>query len=361
MATRETDVFQNFAFFPKPQPDFSKTPLSFYLSNMPFFPDMLSELNKEGLFLGKEYCSYKMEDFLKTYFKDSKSALEETPLSLLTKPLKQPPIASELSFALCPKPFLKLLPPISLYIEMICDVLNNELAQKPYEKLADREYVTEKVHALQAGKISYHLNMTAEDVLALLFHDIARPSINDPEHGHSKHAQEGSTILAPLGLSTDYAGHHTFAKFLLFKFCPQYKHLISATSQHTLKIQSKDLGSQLGELNEFTSPKLAFELYKIMFMRLMVDDMSKIPFSSELSVEEAPEYFNNERIKTMLNQQITTHLLSMLNHSTSLPETIFAFERKLTSAISLLQRAEKYSFNPGLYVEQQEYLTLSSL
>ncbi len=355
MATREADVFPNFTFFPKTQTDFSKIPLSFYTSNMPSFAVMLNELNKESIFLGKECISYTMEDFLKAYFKDSRSPLEEAPITLLTKPLKLVDIASELSPTLCPKPFLKLVPTINLYIEMICDVLNNELAQKPYEKLADREYVTEKVHALQAGKISHHLTMAEDDVLALLFHDIARPSINDPEHGHSKHAQEGSIILAPLGLNTDYAGHHTFAKFLLFSFCPDYKALISTTSKHTLKIQCKDLSSQLSELNSLTSPELAFELYKIMFMRL-IDDMSKIPFSSALSEKEAPEYFNNEHIKSMLHQQIYLYLYTIVDDSASL----FAFEKKLTSALSLLQRAEKYSLNPGLYAEQQPHLNLSS-
>ncbi len=363
MATREQSVFTSTSsLFKPPSPSllaFQKTTLESYLSELPSFKEILTILNEKAIFLGKEPVQYRMDDFLATCVHLSNTNLNCPPVQLLAEPLSfaTTPMSTLTESEHLPEPCLLLADEIACYIAIIGDVLNNQLAQKPYEKAVDLEYVTEQEHALQAGKISYRLNMPLEDILALLLHDIARPSIDDPEHGHSNHCKEGSTILSPLGLAIDYSGYHAFAKYLLYTFCPSYKDLISKTSRRTLEIQLQDLALQLGELTDFPPPQLAFAMYKIMLMRL-IDDMSKVP-PSELNKRldgGEPEYFNHQDIQNMLSKQMNRHLNRMIAQSTDITKTLKETKDKLDAALLLLLRARGYSTHPALYEKYHEVI-----
>jgi len=241
---------------------------------------------------------------------------------------------------------------INCYIDMLIDVLNNKLAKKPYENINDLENVTERQHALQAGKIALLIGLPLNDVIALLLHDIARPSINDPTHGHANHCFEGSTILKPFGLSTDYAGLHAFAKYLLFHCCPDYKDLISHTSRYTLAIQSKNMASQIESLNNLDASALAPVLYKIMLMRL-IDDMSKVPDCElqKIAGNQQIENLDDVMIKKMLSQQIMTHMENLSGE-----KQMNQFKEELEDALRLLLRAQEYSSNAELYTQYHDVI-----
>lgn len=286
-----------------------------------------------------------MHDFINSYFQYHTQHLNKTPVELLMMPLVNPTI----EINLYPSAFKALNEKLDLYLKMICDVLYNQLSDRPYEYLCDKENVTENEHALQSAKIANALGMHNEDVIALLLHDIARPSVNDPLHGHKNHCKEGSIILAPLNLETDYTRYHALAKYLLYRFCPLYKELISHVSQYSLAIQEKHLAEPLLYLNEQDNHSIAHFIYKIMFMRL-IDDMSKVPgYLLENSHKDKSQiYISIDDIKQMLQNQMSKQLHHLSRSSNQLDINIF-LEKKLDDAIMLLVRAKDYSYNKDIY------------
>ncbi len=164
--------------------------------------------------------------------------------------------------------------------------------------------------------------------MALLLHDIARSSINNPQNGHTNHCKEGSVILTPLGLPTSYSLWHAYAKQRLTQFCPSYSQLISNTSKNSLLLQIPDISA-----NELLHDGQAFPyfIYKIMLMRRLIDDMSKVPLDSEKDL-----YFNNDDILILLKTQMQNRLNE---HKVSIED----LDLELNSAISLLVRAQEYS------------------
>lgn len=374
MATRKDSVFTtpNVFFTPVSQNllVLEEVTLQSFIDATPGFDEMLTKLQEKGFFKGKELIKYTMFEFIAELFDSNLPTMDtaaaqfliqkfadgKTPLTCLTK-IEESDEKEEHETAeteLLPPKQLGLFAPLAkemnCYINLLYDVLDNDLAQKPYEKMQDQENVTEKQHALQAAKISFMLQMSLADILALLFHDIARPSVNDADHGHENHCMEGSTILDPLGLDIDYSGYHAFAKYLLFSYCPPYLGLISQTSVHTLAFQEKDWSAQIAGLEELDSPDLAKALFKIMLMRL-IDDMSKVPESQLKNPydESPPEYFDELQIKKMLRKQILTHLNKLATQSNNSEATIQEIKEKLESAMLLLLRAKDFSLHPGLY------------
>ncbi|KTD39171.1 hypothetical protein Lnau_0240 [Legionella nautarum] len=374
MATRKDSVFTTpTAFFTPISQNLlvlEKVTLQSFIDEIPGFIEMLVKLQEKGFFKDKELKEYTMLEFIAELFGKNPPAMDIAAAQFLVQKLADAKISltslTEIEESdekerhettetelLTPKQlglFAPLTTEINCYIHLLYDVLDNDLAQKPYEKTKDQENVTEKQHALQAAKISFMLQMSLADILALLFHDIARPSVNDADHGHENHCKEGSTILAPLGLDIDYSGYHAFAKYLLFTYCPPYLGLISQTSVHTLGFQGKDWSAQIAGLNELDSADLAKALFKIMLMRL-IDDMSKVPESQLKNPydESPPEYFDEAQIKKMLRKQILTQLNKLTMQSSNSETTIQEIKAKLAAATLLLLRAKDFSLNPSLY------------
>lgn len=320
--------------------------LDLYCSNIEDFADILPILHKKGLFKHIEPIPYSMCDFLKAYFSDASPYARLSPMHLLAKPLPHSDFFQPLAETdTVPALFTSLSKPIHSYMAVLGEILNNQLAQRPYENLRDQENVTEQEHALQAGKIALLLGMQSSDVLALLFHDVARiPTADNALHGHSNHCEEGSTILSPLGLTVDYSGQHAFAKYLLYAFCPEYKALISPVSTFSLSIQEKKLQQSCLALQNMDAKQLANFMFQIMFMRL-IDDMSKVP---ELELRkllggEKTDYFTSDMIQTLVKNQLFSTLKNLAENSNNAEETVRDMEAKLEAALSLMLKA------PDLY------------
>lgn len=327
--------------------------LKAYIKKITPFSVILANLQEKGLFTSISSIDYTMEDYLKHYFKEQNAFLSIPPVYLIAQPL--PLCEKEGQDAVLTEEWLPLSELITCYLSLLLDVLNNKLAQKPYEKVRDQENVTEQVHALQAAKIALLLGMNLSDVLALLFHDIARPSVDDPLHGHSNHCQEGSIILSPLGLDIDYSGYHAVAKFLLSQSCSRYEYLISDVSKYTLNIQKNSFVKEAQGLNHLSPQGLATYLFQIMFMRL-IDDMSKVPELElrKILKDKETEYLSNETISAMLEKQMALHLQREMEKSKNKTEIIEEIKAKLEAAISLMLRAKSYTNNPSLYENYEE-------
>lgn len=354
MAASEHSVFDCESVLFKPLEDLyslKHDSIAYFSKHVFSYSKILTSLNKpclsEGDFL------FDMDVFLSGYLTSEQNEnLQTPPLFLLAKSMPRLSLEDNIEIDYIPTEFASLSTEIECYIDLIMDVLSNQLSQKPYENRCDKENVTEKEHALQACKISLLLGMPMTDVLALLLHDIARPSINDPTYGHIKHSQEGSIILAPLGLPTDYAGYHTLAKYLLSLFCPPYKKLISGTSRYSLEFQKEQASAQLAHF-KYDAPEIRSFFFKIMFMRL-IDDMSKVPSMDLKSlVGEDKVYLDDANIGEMIKQQMKFYL----NHLLLLEErenTLMDLEQKLDASIFLLSRAKEYSNHPEIYEKYAE-------
>lgn len=367
MATRRESVFSTTwgsLFQPLPQSlqALEQTTIEQILTEIPAYSTILAKLQEQGLFLDKKSSDYTIQQFVEKHFHQSKSALSCSSFQLLTKPLPDADALAKTMLAaddgyLVELASYALFGLVDCYIDVLCDVLENQLAQKPYEQLSDRENVTEQEHGLQAGKIAYLLGMSLDDILALLFHDIARPSVDDPKHADKHHAIEGGIILSPLGLSIDYSSSHAFAKFILHTFSPAYRELISSTSLRTLALQAKDLPAQLGDLHSLDGEQLADAIYKIVLMRV-IDDNSKAPtleLTKRLEGRE-PDYFNDELIKAMLHKQMVAHFHQIMSQPESKDTMIKLFEEQLGAAISLLLRAKEYSLHSAIYNDYHQII-----
>ena len=335
-----------------------QTSMHDYLLQFPNAKTMLAILEEKGVFKAKGVIEGNISDFLKK-IRTPPHALTMTPIQLLASSidLSLHKIPLEKLIEIEPEPlpeiYRALTEEVACYIDLIIDVLNNELAKKPYEKIQDQENVTEKGHGLQAGKMAFLFGLQLDDILGMLLHDIARPSINSAEHGHMNHGEEGSVILAPLGFTTDYTKSHTFAKYLLNECCPPYQRLISRASIYTLEIQKKRLAFDADFLKGLDPEIVPLTLYKLMFLRL-IDDMSKVPESliKQSMLDQKPEYFSDMHIRKMLVKQMITHLKTM----PGTPANLSLMKDKLHGAFELLLRAKTYSLNPTLYITHEPIL-----
>lgn len=355
MAANQQEVYSGlsqalFKALPADSSALKETCMETYLKALPDFATILAGLQSRGFFIGKETTSVNLHDFLECISPIPVKAMSLPPTQLLATPFalahRERPMEALIEAEPLPPVYQALNAEIAAYIALIIDVLNNELAQKPYENINDRENVTEREHALQAGKLAYMFGFALDDILAMLFHDIARPSIHDPAHGHINHAKEGSSILAPLGLSVGFSASHGFAKYLLMEFCPPYKKLISKASRYSLGIQIERLEAEITALKEMDALSLAHNSYKLAFFRIL-DDMSKASNSllaTYLAGAEV-EYFSNGLIKNMLIKQFCAHLKTIPHTPTAIQE----MQNRLSTAISLLARAREYSQHPEIY------------
>ncbi len=355
MAANQQEVYSGispalFRALPTDSSALKETCMETYLKALPDFATILGGLQSRGFFVGQETTSVNIHDFLQYLSPIPVRAMSLPPTQLLATPFalahREHAMDALIELEALPPVYQVLNEEITAYIALIIDVLNNDLAQKPYEQINDRENVTEKEHALQAGKLAYMFGLRLDDILAMLFHDIARPSIDDSSHGHINHANEGSSILAPLGLGLGFCASHGFAKYLLMQFCPPYKKLISKASKHSLGLQTKHLDEETTTLKEMDPLSLAHNCYKLVFFRIL-DDMSKASKSIlEIYLAGAEiEYFSNDLIKKMLIKQFCTRLKKLPNT----PSAIQEIKNCLSTAISLLGRARQYSQHPEIY------------
>ena len=315
--------------------------LDFYCQQIASFDDIFNYLKKQKVAdFEAPLIPYSINCFLTEHLPQADLALQRLLPHLLAQSM---PVIPELDTCYPATISLPLQSKTECYVALLIDVLGNKLALQPYEQHCDQENVTERQHALQAGKISSLLGMSREDVIAMTFHDIARPSISNATHGHIHHCKEGSQILKPLNLSIDYAGLHALAKHLLLLFCPAYKQLISPTSYRSFKMQVATLfTTEIEALRDLSSLELAKTVYKIMLMRL-VDDTSKV---SELVLKEecgqdSVQYMDDYCIEQLVRNQLCSQM--------ALLKTTEPFEKNIDEAIRLLLRAKSFSLNPGLY------------
>jgi predicted HD phosphohydrolase len=269
---------------------------------------------------------------------------ELTPLALLALPLDTSKIDAPHAYS-NPAIYSDLELKRGLYMDMICDVLDNELAKRNYEAgVPDQENVSERMHGLQSAKIAALLGFSEEDMLALLLHDIARSTVNSDLHGHKVHHLEGSAILAPLGLPLDYVRYHGFAKYLLNEFCPAYQDLLSPLSRESLKLQQQAFEPQIKELQKLDNKQLAEFLQKIMYMRL-IDDVSKVPELALAKVMQPhckPQYLTDAQIRRMLSVQFDKYIAQKKISPKEL-------ETQLDAAIKLMSRAKEFSHHQEFY------------
>lgn len=317
--------------------------LALFCSDIPAFNVMLEQLQNQGLFAGVHTAAYTLDEFLQRQYPLAAECFSFSPVCLVAHAL--PDLSREKAEWSLPGVCQPLAEKMEYYIRLILDVLDNRLAQRNYEAgLPDQENVSERVHALQAGKISLLMGMPQHEVLALLLHDIARPTMEDQHHGHVYHCEEGSVILAPLGLDTDYSWFHAFAKFLLNEFCPAYRALISPVSQLSLALQKDRFQRQLERLAALDARQLADFIHRIMFMRL-IDDISKVP---EAALETPAAYYDDGVIRGMLASQLQSHVSRPEMQSA---QSLTEYADRLDKAISLLSRAKTFSNHPQLYLQ----------
>lgn len=300
---------------------------------IPSFAHILQRLQKNGFSLQQKTIAFEMKNFLvKFSFKPTFCYFHYSPAQLIAESLNlnryDTPTASATNQTMQD--------PLNCYIHGLCDLLKNRLAQRNYDSaLPNHENVSERAHALQAGKIAFLLGMDREDILAMLFHDIARMTHADTDYGDKHHSEEGSIILSPLSLTVDFSKYHTFAKYLLNEFCPLYQTLISPVSRSSLSIQTEHFKIYIDPLNQLNSVQLSLFIYKIMLMRL-IDDMSKVPsLLLKETTNEPIEYFNDEVIHRLVRKQF---ILSQCQWGVLAANE---FEKKVERALSLIQRRTK--------------------
>jgi predicted HD phosphohydrolase len=333
-----------FATVPHNLTALSNSSLQMYLDRIPPIAQILERLIPGYLCENEFIKDYTIYDFLRERQYLANPFLMATPASMMQTDL---PLTDDTRPTLldCPDNMLPLRDKIQSYIHMIIDVLNNELADRMYEAgLPEQENVSERQHALQAGKIAILLRMLDGEVLEMILHDIARSTVDDAGHGHQHHCKEGDDIVAPLGLPTDYAWHHALAKHLLFEFCEPYQQLISQVSVLSLQVQKNKFAEQAKRLNMLSDEELGMKIYQLMLMRL-IDDVSKVP---DLLLTEKPNYLDDERLQNRLTKQMNLQL-RLLNARDDFEVAIGVFEKKLNLAIEHMQRAKGYSRHPEIY------------
>lgn len=334
---------------------FHKTNLNQYCKQIPAFPTLLTKLQLKGQFLEKKPVSYSMDLFL-TQKISNPHFLNYVPTQLMSQTLP----AAQTTASACenatqlkesldhklPSAFKRLSNKLAFYLLLLVDVFNNKLAQRHYEPgVPDQENVSERLHGLQAAKLATLFGLPRDLILAMLFHDLARPTHEDATHGHSNHHLEGDHILAPLGLSLSYTGYHAYAKFLLRELCPPYQDLLSPVSALSLSVQNKKMESQLSKLNQLDSLSLAKNIYQLMFLRLF-DDLSKVP---ALALDKKVQYLTDSAISRMLFDQLSAHLNELAKSGKDLHQVVVTMEDQLEVAMDLLLRPKEYSNNPQLY------------
>src|SRR3990167_2871645 len=331
--------------------------LGVYFRAIPNCTTLLKALNSKGQFLGKEPLTYDANQFLQEEIPQH-SFLEKTPIELMNHSLRGTSFHSDSSqlerilTQSLPKEFKSLNRKITFYILLIEDVFTNKLAQRNYESgLPEYENVSEQLHGLQAGKLATLLGFSRNEVLAMLFHDLARPTHEQDDRGHASHHSEGHHILMPLGLSTSFAWYHAYAKFLLKELCEPYPTLLSPVSHRSLTLQKQNMLEQIANLHQHNSQALAKTLYKLMFLRL-IDDFSKIP---QMALNKNVEYLTQDKIRHLLLVQIIEHCEKMAKSVKNKKQTAGVFNNQLEIAMAHLLRPQAFSNNPALYREFYDY------
>ena len=336
---------------------FYKSNLSQYCSQLPDFPSLLTKLKSKGQFLNTLPVSYNMSQFLEAKI-SNRHFLDYVPRQLMSQPLPEVKLSAtslyeegKLKDSLkqkLPMAFKGLANELAFYLLLIVDVFNNQLAQRNYEAgVPDQENVSERLHGLQAAKLAALFGLPQDVILAMLLHDLARPTHENATHGHSNHHLEGDLILAPLGLSLSYTRYHAYAKFLLSELCPPYQALLSPVSATSLSLQNKSMQDQLKKLEQLDSLSLANCLYQLMLLRLF-DDLSKVP---TMALDKTVQYLNDSTISRMLVQQISQYLKAKVEDGKNVQAAVAVLEQQLELATELLLRPQAYSNNKNLYQE----------
>lgn len=311
---------------------FKSRTLGYFTSSIPPYELILRGLQDKNYFI-----NHKVPIVLRDNFGiNNPDYLRWTALQLSAQPIRQISHPLSIHDSLDSK--------IQSYVSILCDIFKNKLSERNYEPgIASQENTSERQHGLQIGKIAYLLGMKLDDVLGLLLHDIARMTVDGDDHGHAVHHLEGSVILAPLGLETNYTFFHGFAKYLLNEFCPAYESLISPVSKLSLQVQKKSLEPQIEALDKLNDETLAHHIQKMMFSRLL-DDLCKVPEQELIAVLQPLgreiEYFNNITMLHMLFMKFSPY-----QNTNITPE----LNDKLDAALNLMLRAKEFSYNPGLY------------
>src|SRR3990167_551963 len=334
-----------------------------FTAHIPDYPFILNELQKKSFFVKKVPIPYTMDQFLLTRIPERcRSFLNKPLLKLLTMPLTQesiqPHIRLDARKIELPQALKELRSPLEHYVKFMIDLLNNRLAQRDYEVgVPTYENVSERSHALQAGTFALRFGLPTDKMLAMLLHDISRVTHPDFDFSNEHHHLESSDIVAPLGLSLDYTRHHGLAKYLLRKFCLPYSQLISPFSERSLSTQERTLPPLIEVLDtQLSSEELAKFIYEIMFLRVSIDDSSKIPdakFVEELAgTPLASLYFDDVTIEKMLIKQLLEHLHQLVACNADIEQAAADYARKLDKALRLMVRAASYSAE----TEMQEYI-----
>jgi predicted HD phosphohydrolase len=301
---------------------------------------MLPVLHQKGYFLAQARIEYDSREALHQLFPNAGKKLHMPALRLIIEPIPFTPPTTEtvVQDDHLAKSFKPLTPKINEYIDKLCQVLSNTLAERNYEVgIPDSENVSERVHALQAGLIAYRLGLNPIHVAAMLFHDISRCTKEEIAYSHRYHHAESSRILTPLGAVKDYTFNHPFAKFLLHAFSGVYrKHLLSPLSQNSLTMQSDSFAASVRRLSVHQNDKLAEALFQIMAMRA-IDDFSKVPeHLLRSSLDASRHYFDNDTIKQLLVYVMANHLIKLPTDE----RTVAQFRHDLSAAMTILSRVD---------------------
>ncbi|MDR3476462.1 MAG: hypothetical protein P4M14_00340 [Gammaproteobacteria bacterium] len=308
-------------------------------ASLPNFDHILKKLQSHHYFPNQSPVSYDSHQALRQLFPNGDKKLHHSAVTLLTDstPVVLPSTETVVHPDHLASHFKQLASPINLYIDKLCQVLANTLAERNYEAgLPDSENVSERVHALQAGLVAYRLGLSHVNIAALLLHDISRCTKEDIAHSHRFHHTESSKILSPLGAVKNYTSHHPFAKFLLYEFSEVYRtHLLSPLSQNSLKMQSDSFAASVRRLSIHQNEKLAEALFQLMAMRA-IDDFSKVPEHLLQANLTASHYFDNDTIKKLLVHVMVNHLI-LLNPDEA---TVSQFRSDLSAAMKILSRVD---------------------
>lgn len=222
---------------------------------------------------------------------------------------------------------------LSLYAEILLDLLNNKLSSLAYEP-GLTEQINEKTHSLLARQLTIAARLPLGDRIMMLFHDVGRNVNSDIEQSHLMHYKVGHQVTELLNLFPFCLGH-SFAKNCLFGLSEYYRdEIISPLSSYTLKIQSDD-AAQFKDIYNYIFTGDPVRMTKVLSNLLlfrMIDDLAKDP-------RIQPE-FNWDELLAELHQYI-----NLLCHRKSINH----LKSDLQKVAPLLLSAEQYSVNPDLY------------
>lgn len=308
---------------------------------LPSFVELLQYCSDHGVPLSvndETHATYNMKQHIATRL--SPKHLNATPKVILNSPLPSKLTAQYRSHSLESLP--SQLPAklsghaaiIHDYLTNLISALYNDLSKRFYDPKSGGENITEGEHAKQAAKIAIQLGLPLDDVLAMLFHDISRCTVDSVAHSNQYHSLESHIVITPLGLRLPFAKFHTFAKFLLQSSQKYSNDLLSPFSQQSMGIQKSYLAQHLRELQQ--QQHLHEFLYTIMLMRL-IDDQSKLPMS-HLNLPDDEELLPRWLIEGMCVQQMQHHTTRLVEDPDSAEPNCCVFIEQITAAQDLLGR-----------------------